>query len=119
VLIPDLSRQASLDVLGPHASRSVRVHPGAMWSCLSFPLNASGSMLGIVSFDSIDGERTWPDELGQRLLGEVSENILSRRWSENGGAPPREDLTPIARVSTSGELHDSLADELNQPWPRS
>jgi signal transduction histidine kinase len=53
-------------------------------SSLSFPLSAGGSLLGVLSFDSIHGEGTWPDELVQRLrlLGEVFVGALARRRLE-------------------------------------
>jgi signal transduction histidine kinase len=53
-------------------------------SCLSFPLSAGGSLLGVLSFDSIHGERTWSDELVQRLrlLGEVFVGALERKRLE-------------------------------------
>jgi len=53
-------------------------------SCLSFPLSAGGSMLGVLSFDSIHGERTWPDELVKRfqLLSEVFAGALERKRLE-------------------------------------
>jgi signal transduction histidine kinase len=51
---------------------------------LSFPLSAGGSLLGMLSFDSIQGERTWPDELVQRLrlLGEVFVGAIERKRLE-------------------------------------
>jgi signal transduction histidine kinase len=53
-------------------------------SSLSFPLSLGGSLLGVLSFDSIHGERTWPDELVQRLrlLGEVFVGALERKRLE-------------------------------------
>ena len=53
-------------------------------SCLSFPLSTGGSLLGVLSFDSIHGERSWPDELVQRLqlLGEVFVGALERKRLE-------------------------------------
>ena len=48
------------------------------------PLSAGGSLLGVLSFDSIQGERTWPEELVQRLrlLGEVFVGALERKRLE-------------------------------------
>jgi signal transduction histidine kinase len=53
-------------------------------SCLSFPLSAGGSLLGVLSFDAIQGERTWPDALVERLrlLGEVFVGALERKRLE-------------------------------------
>jgi signal transduction histidine kinase len=53
-------------------------------SCLFLPLSAGGSLLGVLSFDSIRGDRTWPDELVQRLrlLGEVFVGALERKRLE-------------------------------------
>jgi signal transduction histidine kinase len=53
-------------------------------SCLSFPLSAGGSLLGVLSFDSMQGERMWPDELVERLrlLAEVFVGALERKRLE-------------------------------------
>jgi signal transduction histidine kinase len=53
-------------------------------SSLSLPLRARGSMLGVLSFDSVRGERAWPDELLKRLqlLGEVIAGALERKRLE-------------------------------------
>jgi signal transduction histidine kinase len=53
-------------------------------SCLSLPLSAGGSLLGVLSFESTHGERTWPDDLVERLrlLGEVFVGALERKRLE-------------------------------------
>ena len=50
-------------------------------SHLSIPLQAGGPMLGVLSFDSVHGERTWPDELVGRLhlLSEAFASALERK----------------------------------------
>ena len=170
---------------------------GEVYEQRLFPLSAGRSLLGVLSFDSIHGGQTWPDELVQRLrlLGEVfvgalerrrlelslaerlrfetllseqtakfsslsatdvdreierapgrivdcfeadrgtlaefsrdsrmaritdrwvakGANILARRWSQMEAQQLREELTPVGRVSTIGDLTASLAHELNQP----
>jgi len=74
--IDELPEEAAIDRQG-YLSVGTR-------SCLSFPLSAGGSLLGVLSFDSIHRERTWPDELVQRLrlLGEVFVGALERRRLE-------------------------------------
>jgi C4-dicarboxylate-specific signal transduction histidine kinase len=93
-------------------------------SHLSIPLRAGGPMLGVLSFDSVRGERTWPDELVDRLhlLSEAFASALERKRMElslaerlRETARVRQELTHIGRVSTVGELTASLAHELNQP----
>jgi signal transduction histidine kinase len=53
-------------------------------SHVSFPLCASGPMLGVLSFDSVRGERAWPDDLVERLrlLSEAFASALERRRME-------------------------------------
>jgi signal transduction histidine kinase len=53
-------------------------------SHVSFPLCASGPMLGVLSFDSVRGERAWPDELVERLrlLSEAFASALERKRIE-------------------------------------
>lgn len=50
-------------------------------SHLSIPLQAGGPMLGVLSFDSVHSERTWPDELVARLhlLSEAFASALERK----------------------------------------
>ena len=53
-------------------------------SHVSFPLCASGPMLGVLSFDTVRGERAWPDELVERLrlLSEAFASALERKRME-------------------------------------
>ena len=53
-------------------------------SHVSFPLRASGPLLGVLSFDSVRGERAWPDELVERLrlLSEAFASALERKRME-------------------------------------
>jgi signal transduction histidine kinase len=53
-------------------------------SCLSLPLSAGGSTLGVLSFDSVHSERDWPADMVQRLqlLGEVFAGALERKRAE-------------------------------------
>ena len=53
-------------------------------SSLTLPLSVRGSMLGVLAFDSLRAERTWSDELVQRLqlLGEVFAGALERKRLE-------------------------------------
>jgi signal transduction histidine kinase len=53
-------------------------------SHLSFPLQAGGPMLGVLSFDSVRSERAWPDDLVGRLqlLSEAFASALERKWME-------------------------------------
>ena len=62
-------------------------------------------------------ERTWRDELVQRLrlFGEMFANSLSRKQAELEAQGLRNDLAHAGRVATIGELTASLAHELNQP----
>jgi signal transduction histidine kinase len=74
--IDDLPAEAAID-------RQSYLNLGTR-SCLSFPLSTGGSLVGVLSFDSIQGERTWPDELVQRvrLLGEVFVGAIERKRLE-------------------------------------
>jgi signal transduction histidine kinase len=53
-------------------------------SHLSIPLQAGGPILGVLSFDSVRSERTWPDDLVGRLhlLSEAFASALERKRME-------------------------------------
>jgi signal transduction histidine kinase len=53
-------------------------------SHLSIPLRVGGPLLGVLSFDSVRGEREWPDELVDRLwlLSEAFASALERKRME-------------------------------------
>jgi len=53
-------------------------------SHVSLPLRASGPILGVLSFDSVRGERAWPDDLVERLrlLSEAFAGALERKRME-------------------------------------
>jgi signal transduction histidine kinase len=74
--LDELPEQASLD-------RQSYQRSGTR-SDLSLPLRAGESLLGVLSFDSIREERTWPDELQSRLqlLAEIFKGALERRRAE-------------------------------------
>jgi GAF domain-containing protein len=78
-------RFSRLDELPEHATidRQSYQRSGTK-SDLSLPLGAGHSLLGVLSFDSVRNERTWPDELLPRLqlLGEVFAAALERRRAE-------------------------------------
>jgi len=53
-------------------------------SHLSIPLRAGGPLLGVLTFDSVRGERDWPDEVVNRLwlLSEAFASALDRKRME-------------------------------------
>lgn len=55
-----------------------------MKSVVALPLEAAGSMLGIMAFSAVRTQRDWSDELVQRLrlVGQVFANALLRRRAE-------------------------------------
>ena len=71
--LDELPEQASID-------RQSYQRSGTQ-SDLSLPLRAGESRLGVLSFDSIREERTWPDELQSRLqlLAEIFTGALEDR----------------------------------------
>jgi len=112
----ELPEQASID-RASYERVGTRSH-------LSIPLRGGGPMLGVLSFDSVRGEHTWPGELVDRLhlLSEAFASALERKRMELSLAQRlreagrlRQELTHIGRVSALGELTASLAHELNQP----
>ena len=82
-------------------------------SHVSFPLCAGGPMLGVLSFDSVRGERAWPDELVERLrlLSEAFASALERKRMElslaeraarlSSSCPPSRSPSAISRPSIS------------------
>ena len=74
--LDELPREAAID-RQRHQDAGTR-------SCLSLPLSAGGSTLGVLSFYCIHHERDWPVELVQRLqlLSEVFAGALERKRVE-------------------------------------
>ncbi len=76
-------------------------------SQVAVPLKGVGGLLGVFTFSTLGAERSWPDELVQRLqlLGEVFANILSHRQSEMEAQRLRQNLTHIGRVVDDRRAH--------------
>ncbi|HWE22385.1 MAG TPA: MASE1 domain-containing protein [Myxococcales bacterium] len=86
-------------------------------SSVTIPLLATGRVIGGLVLDSINSDRSWPDETlqGLQLVAEVFASALARKEAEVEMQRSRQELAHIARVSTMGELTASLAHELSQP----
>jgi two-component system sensor kinase FixL len=86
-------------------------------SRVEIPLMIGDAVVGALALSTLAAERTWRDELVQRLrlFGEMFANNLSRKRSELEAQGLRNDLARAGRVATVGELTASLAHELNQP----
>jgi signal transduction histidine kinase/ABC-type uncharacterized transport system substrate-binding protein len=86
-------------------------------SRVEIPLMVGDTVVGALALSTLAGERTWRDELVQRLrlFGEMFANSLARKQSELEAQALRKDLAHAGRVATIGELTASLAHELNQP----
>src|SRR4029434_9315206 len=84
---------------------------------VEIPLMIGDAVVGTLALSTLATERTWRDELVQRLrlFGEMFANSLSRKRSELEAQGLRHDLAHAGRVATVGELTASLAHELNQP----
>jgi signal transduction histidine kinase len=84
---------------------------------VEIPLMIGDAVVGTLALSTLAAERTWRDELVQRLrlFGEMFANSLSRKRSELEAQGLRNDLAHAGRVATVGELTASLAHELNQP----
>jgi C4-dicarboxylate-specific signal transduction histidine kinase len=72
---------------------------------------------GGVAFDTVFAERTWPEQMIQRLrlVAEVFGNALERKRAVEDLRRFEEEVWQISRVAMMGELTVSLAHELNQP----
>ena len=86
-------------------------------SRVEIPLMIGDTVVGALALSTLAAERTWRDELVQRLrlFGEMFANSLARKQSELEAQGLRNDLAHAGRVATIGELTASLAHELNQP----
>ncbi len=86
-------------------------------SRVEIPLMIGDAVVGALALSTLAAERTWRDELVQRLrlFGEMFANNLARKRSELEAQGLRNDLAHAGRVATIGELTASLAHELNQP----
>jgi len=86
-------------------------------SRVEIPLMVGNTVVGALALSTLGAERTWRDELMQRLrlFGEMFANSLSRKQVELEAQGLRNDLAHAGRVAIIGELTASLAHELNQP----
>jgi signal transduction histidine kinase/ABC-type uncharacterized transport system substrate-binding protein len=86
-------------------------------SRVEVPLMIGETVVGTLALSTLAAERTWRNELVQRLrlFGEMFANSLARKQSELEAQELRNDLAHAGRVATIGELTASLAHELNQP----
>jgi signal transduction histidine kinase len=86
-------------------------------SRVEVPLMIGDTVVGALALSTLAAERTWRDELVQRLrlFGEMFAISLARKQSELEAQGLRNDLAHAGRVATIGELTASLAHELNQP----
>jgi signal transduction histidine kinase len=86
-------------------------------SRVEIPLMVGSTVVGALALSTLAAERTWRDDLVQRLrlFGEMFANSLSRKQAELEAQGLRNDLAHAGRVATIGELTASLAHELNQP----
>ena len=112
-------RFSTLDELpGEEAALDRRTY-GALGikSRVEIPLMIGATVVGALALSTLAAERTWRDELVQRLrlFGEMFANNLARKQSELEAQGLRNDLAHAGRVATIGELTASLAHELNQP----
>jgi signal transduction histidine kinase len=112
VVIPrvvDLPPEASKDLAGGLRSQTK--------SNVTIPLRIGGVVVGAVLFGTIVSERTWSQEVIQRLklVAEIFGNALERKRVEAEIRRLSEELRQVSQVVTMGELTASLAHELNQP----
>jgi PAS domain S-box-containing protein len=90
-------------------------------SNLAIPMMAAGRILGSLAFVTLTGERSWPDELVQRLrlVGEVFANALAQKEAEDTVRESESrfrivaDSAPVL-IWMSGE--DALCTFFNKPW---
>ncbi|MCI0400729.1 MAG: EAL domain-containing protein [Gammaproteobacteria bacterium] len=73
---------------------------------LTIPLTVGGSILFAISFGSFRSERSWPDELVNRLrlVGEIFANALARKQSEEALRTSQERVARIYRFANDGIL---------------
>ncbi|MDP2701472.1 MAG: ATP-binding protein, partial [Candidatus Rokubacteria bacterium] len=86
-------------------------------SRVEVPLMIGDTVVGALALSTLAAERTWRDELVQRLrlFGEMFAHSLTRKQSELEAQGLRNELAHAGRVASIGELTTSLAHELNQP----
>jgi C4-dicarboxylate-specific signal transduction histidine kinase len=86
-------------------------------SRVEIPLMIGDTVVGALALSTLAAERTWLDDLVQRLrlFGEMFATSLARKQAELEAQGLRNDLAHAGRVATIGELTASLAHELNQP----
>jgi C4-dicarboxylate-specific signal transduction histidine kinase len=86
-------------------------------SHLTIPLVVGESLTCLLTFDTFNDYRHWPDELVQRLwlIGEVFANSVARKRADDTAQQLRGQLARMARVLLVGELAAAIAHEITQP----
>lgn len=123
----------SLDEMPDEASADREVaRRSGIRSNLSLPLSLGGeSPIGILCFNTIRKERSWPPELVERLtlVAEIIANALARKQADHDLRESaeakrlamqqtmelRDALAHTGRVTLLGQLSSALAHELSQP----
>jgi signal transduction histidine kinase len=92
-------------------------------SFVAVPLKVHGTVLGILSFATLRSERTWPNELVQRLrmLGEIFANALMRQRAEQ--ASQESEALSSAVLASLQDLvavidKDGVIIAVNEAWSR-
>jgi signal transduction histidine kinase len=92
-------------------------------SFVSVPLGVHGTILGTLAFATLRSERTWPNELVQRLrmLGEIFANALMRQQAEQASRES-EALSSAVLASLEGLVavidKDGVIIAVNEAWSR-
>jgi signal transduction histidine kinase len=110
---------SSLDDLPPEAAcdaASFRRH--GVKSNVGIPLILGGGpLLGALTFNTMQTQRTWTEPVLQRLqlVAQIFANALARKYADADARLHLRELAHLNRVATIGVLTNAFAHELNQP----
>jgi len=113
---------SSPEGLPPEARRDAEtLRRRGVLSNLAIPMVAAGRIVGYLAFVTLTVERTWPDEVMQRLrlVGEVFANALAQKEAEDTA---RESESRFRTVADSAPVLiwmagvDTLCTFVNKPW---
>jgi PAS domain S-box-containing protein len=84
-------------------------------SFLGIPLRSGRSLIGVLGFESLDGEKTWSDEAISllRLVGEIFVSALRRKQAEQALQHSRSQLLQAQKMEAVGTLAGGVAHDFN------